>query len=146
MLGSIRCSLSVKLEKIKLKDLDINAGNMINIMQPILNSFASLTDCKISFNELVIIEGYVTEDMLNKTISNHYFYQFQRQILRILGSSNMLGNPANLVGKVGTGFYELARDPLEGMAQGPGAFAKGIGSGIQAATKGIVAGGADSIS
>ena len=50
------------------------------------------------------------------------------------------------MGKVGTGFYELARDPLEGMAQGPGAFAYGIGTGIQAATKGIVAGGAESIS
>jgi len=34
------------------------------------------------------------------------------------------------MGKVGTGFYELARDPLEGMAQGPGAFAYGIGTGI----------------
>jgi len=74
MLGSIQCTLSMNLNKINLKDLDINAGNMINIMQPILNSFASLTDCKIGFKELIIVEGYVTEDMLQKTVSNHYYY------------------------------------------------------------------------
>jgi hypothetical protein len=56
----------------------------------------------------------------------------------------MLGNPTNLVGKVGTGFYELARDPLVGMAQGPGEFAKGLKKGVQAGVKGIIAGGAES--
>jgi hypothetical protein len=75
-LGTIRCLLSVKLENTKLSDFDIQAGNMVNIMQPIVNSFASLTDCRIGFKELIIMEGYVTEDMLYKTINNHYYYQF----------------------------------------------------------------------
>ena len=33
----------------------------------------------------------------------------------MLGSSNLLGNPAGFIDKAGLGIYELARDPLVGM-------------------------------
>jgi hypothetical protein len=35
--------------------------------------------------------------------------------LKILGSSDMLGNPVGLFGKIGVGFVELKRSPGEGM-------------------------------
>ena len=46
---------------------------------------------------------------------NHYIQQGTRQIFKIIGNSDMIGNPVGLIDKVGVGFYELARDPLLGI-------------------------------
>lgn len=75
MLGSIKCSLSVKLMNAKLSDFGVQAGGMVNILLPVFSSLASLKNCNIFFNELIIIEGYVSQEMLFKTINNHYYYQ-----------------------------------------------------------------------
>jgi len=58
----------------------------------------------------------------------------------------LLGNPANLLSKVGVGFYELARDPLQGMLQGPRGFVAGVGTGMQGVVRGVVGGGFESLS
>ena len=47
---------------------------MVNVLLPIFSSLASLKDCKIFFNELIIIEGYVSKEMLMKSINGHYTY------------------------------------------------------------------------
>ena len=57
-----------------------------------------------------------------------------------------MGNPANLLSKVGVGFYELARDPLQGMLQGPRGFVAGVGTGMQGVVRGVVGGGFESLS
>ena len=74
MLGSIRCQLTLQLEKTRLVDLDIQAGRMVNFVSPLINSFASIENSKLWFNELVIMEGFVTQDMLISSIYNHYWY------------------------------------------------------------------------
>lgn len=48
--------------------------------------------------------------------------------------------------KVGLGIYEMARDPLQGMKQGPSGFVYGVGSGMQGVVKGVVGGGFESLS
>ena len=48
-------------------------------------------------------------------------------MFKILGSSNLFGNPAGLMGKLSLGVYEMARDPAVGIQQGPGGFVKGVG-------------------
>ena len=40
----------------------------------------------------------------------------------------------------------MARDPLEGMLQGPTGFAKGVKSGMQGAIGNVIGGGFDSLS
>ena len=44
--------------------------------------------------------------------------------------------------KAGLGIYEMARDPLVGMQQGPQAFVLGIGTGMQGLVKGFIGGAA----
>lgn len=46
---------------------------------------------------------------------------------------------------MGSGFFQLARDPLAGIIQGPSGFVKGVGSGIQGAVGGVIGGGFDSL-
>lgn len=47
--------------------------------------------------------------------------------------------------KVSLGVYEMARDPLVGMMQGPSGFIGGIGSGMQGLVKGVVGGSFSSL-
>ena len=47
---------------------------MVNFVSPLINSFASIENSKLWFNELVIMEGFVTQDMLISSIYNHYWY------------------------------------------------------------------------
>jgi hypothetical protein len=49
---------------------------------------------------------------------------------KILGNSDMIGNPVGLISKMGTGIYELARDPILGIQEGPEEFLEGIGTGM----------------
>ena len=59
-------------------------------------------------------------------------------MLRIVGSSNLLGNPISVLENVGQGFYQLARDPLQGMLDGPEGFVTGLKKGVQGYVKGVV--------
>ena len=78
--------------------------------------------------------------MLQTSIINHYNSQVKRQIVKIIGSSNLLGNPAGLIDKIGVAVYSMARDPLVGIKKGPKAFVSGIGTGMQEFIKGVVGG------
>lgn len=49
---------------------------------------------------------------------------------RILGNSDMIGNPIGLITKMGSGIYILARDPILGIQEGPEEFFEGIGTGF----------------
>jgi Vacuolar-sorting-associated 13 protein C-terminal len=58
----------------------------------------------------------------------------------------MLGNPVGLFNKIGVGFFELAREPSEGMRMGTGGFIKGLGKGLGGMVKGIIGGTFESVS
>jgi hypothetical protein len=57
-----------------------------------------------------------------------------------------MGNPTGLIDKVGLGVIELARDPIEGIQQGPEAFLTGLRTGVQGIIKGVIGGGFESLS
>jgi hypothetical protein len=54
-------------------------------------------------------------------------------------------NPAGLLDKVSLGVFEMARDPIVGITEGPGGFVKGVGSGVQGLVKGVVGGAFSSL-
>ena len=53
-----------------------------------------------------------------------------RQILKVLGSSDLIGNPVKLLQGIGTGFYELYNEPRKGFIKDPLQFGKGIAKGL----------------
>jgi hypothetical protein len=57
-----------------------------------------------------------------------------------------MGNPTGLIDKVGLGVIELARDPIEGIQQGPEAFLTGLRTGVQGIIKGVIGGSFESLS
>jgi hypothetical protein len=88
------------------------------LLGPLIQNFANMSNTKIQIYEVVIEEAYYSKDFLINLLADYYIDKLKRHIWRIVGSSDLFGNPYNLAGKVGQGFYELARDPLVGIMSG----------------------------
>ena len=60
----------------------------------------------------------------------NYVRQGILQFYKLIGSSDIIGNPLGLVNKLGTGFYEFISEPTKGLLKGPDEFVGGIGKGV----------------
>jgi vacuolar protein sorting-associated protein 13A/C len=83
--------------------------------------------------------------MLMNAIVLNYQKQGIRQWHKLLGSSDLIGNPYGLLDKVGTGFKEAATEPLIGLLQGPEQFAYGVRKGVGGLMSGVFGGGFESL-
>ena len=68
------------------------------------------------------------------------------QFYKLIGSSDMIGNPIGLVDKLGTGVIEFIAEPTKGLLKGPDEFVGGVGKGIQSLVSNVISGGFDSVS
>lgn len=118
MICSIKADITFRLQR-KAFSFDLSnprsASNSFSNINPFLSSFAQIQDAKVHLNELVILEGYFSQQRLIRSLASHFIEQGKSQVLKIVGSSNMLGNPVGLFSKIGVGFVELKREPAEGM-------------------------------
>ena len=85
MLGSIKMTLTLQLEKARRLGRDIvtnspAANGALYLLAPIIQNFANISDLAIKCNELVILEAFISHELLSKNIADHYIYQFKRQI------------------------------------------------------------------
>jgi len=53
--------------------------------------------------------------MLVKQITKNYTRQAIFQFYKLIGSSDIIGNPVGLVDKLGTGVYEFISEPTKGL-------------------------------
>lgn len=88
---------------------------LMNIVYPFLSQLASITDARLAFNELIFVEGFYSQEQLTKNINRVYWNQGIRQVFKMLGSSDMMGNATGLIEKVGVAFIVLAREPIKGI-------------------------------
>ena len=68
------------------------------------------------------------------------------QFYKILGSSDMLGNPVSFVEKLGEGVVEFINEPRKGLIKGPKEFVGGVGKGVTSLVTGVVSAGFGSVS
>ena len=68
------------------------------------------------------------------------------QIYKLLGSSDLIGNPMSFVNKLGKGVFEFVSEPSKGLLKGPDEFVGGVGKGVQSLVTNVVSGGFDSVS
>lgn len=67
------------------------------------------------------------------------------QSYKLLGSSDLIGNPIGLVDKVGTGVIEFFGEPVRGIVKGPKDFAQGMGKGARSLVGNVVGGSFDTV-
>ena len=144
-LSAIRINLTFRLDLSNL-----NISHLPKIISRIIASLGSslvrISDSPIRFKEKIIENVY----MEIKEISNYFIKSFIKetkyQIYKILGSSDIIGNPVKLIEKIGTGFFEFVNEPRKGLLKGPTQFGKGLAKGVAGLLNGVVGGTLDSVS
>lgn len=139
-------SFKVPPKKMDLKLNPLQGFGLGSSAKSLLSSFANITDSTISFTEIIVTDSFQFPSKIVETISQNYKSQGIRQVYRLLGSSDMLGNPLRLMGKLGTGVFEFISEPMKGLLQGPKSLPGGVKKGVKSLVSNIVGGGMHTIS
>jgi hypothetical protein len=128
-------------------NLDPRSGfGLLGVASAIGGAFANISDSPLYFKELLIQESFQTISLIISQVMKNYTRQGILQAYKILGSSDLLGNPVGLIDKLGTGVLEFINEPVKGVIKGPKAFAEGVSKGVRSLVGNIVAGSFGSIS
>ncbi|OMJ71711.1 hypothetical protein SteCoe_29997 [Stentor coeruleus] len=123
-----------------------NVRFLYNLLKSFGGAFANITDSPLYFNEILVTDSFETNQNFAMLLAKNYIRQGIIQIYKIFGSIDILGNPLELVGKLGRGVYEFIAEPAKGLLGGPKAFAKGLGKGVKSLVSGVVGGSFESVS
>lgn len=124
----------------------ISELNVIGVLGSILKGFTNISDSPISFKEVMVTHGFQTIPNLTSVFAKNYIRQAIFQVYKVLGSSDMIGNPLGLIDKLGTGVFEFVTEPARGLLKGPKAFASGVSKGVKSLVGSIFAGSFGSVS
>ena len=138
-LSSLKINLTIRLN---LSELYTSGFPKIitRVLGSIGNSLTRFTDIPLVFTEKGFENIYTSLYDIFWIIIEEYKHKGTKQILKIIGSSDLIGNPVKLLDGIGTGFYELVNEPRKGFVQGPLQFGKGIAKGLGKFLSGIIGG------
>ncbi|CAG9310720.1 unnamed protein product [Blepharisma stoltei] len=122
------------------------AFGLIGILNSVGSAFITISDSPLAFKELMLEYSFQTINNLMWIILKNYLRQAITQFYKIIGSSDLLGNPMGLIDKLGSGVFEFINEPAKGFIKGPKAFAQGVGKGFKSLVGNAVIGGFGSVS
>ncbi|CAI5747229.1 unnamed protein product [Peronospora destructor] len=105
-----------------------------------------LDNAPVRLNALMIEHAFGTSDDLTRRVSKYYTRQLWKQLHKILGSFDFLGNPVGLLDHIGTGVRDFVYEPLEGLKIGGKGFSKGLAKGTASLMSNTVDGTFDAAS
>lgn len=88
-----------------------------------------LDNAPVRLNALMIEHAFGTSGDLTRRVSKYYTRQLWKQLHKILGSFDFLGNPVGFLDHIGTGVRDFVYEPLEGLKVGGKGFSKGLAKG-----------------
>ena len=138
-ISSIKLYLTIRLNLNELA-LGVFPKIFTHIFGTIGNTLARFTDVPIYFTEKGFENIYISLSEIFSKIYKEYKHQGTAQILTLIGSSDIIGNPVKLLEGIGTGFYELVNEPRKQFVHGPLQFGKGIAKGLGKLLSGIIGG------
>ncbi|CAG9327203.1 unnamed protein product [Blepharisma stoltei] len=145
-LCAIKLNLTFRKKMTQIR-LDPKKGfGAAGLLETLSGAFANISDSPLFFRELMMTQCFQTLDNLTWIIMKNYIRQGIIQVYKILGSSDMIGNPIGLVDKLGTGVFEFFNEPAKGLLKGPKSFAQGVGKGFKSLVGNVIAGGFGSVS
>lgn len=77
-----------------------------------LTNFTNVSDAAMYFSQIDITNAYTTMGNIQITLFKHYFMQGVQQIYKILGATDIVGNPVGLISNLGRGVEELYSEPF----------------------------------
>jgi hypothetical protein len=142
IISAIRINISLRLDlaSIELSNVPTFVTSIIGTMG---NALARISDSPLAFNELRITNIYANFGYIVSFVLNNYKNQGIQQIYKIIGSSDLIGNPVGLVGKIGTGVVEFFDEPRKGFQNGPIYFGTGVAKGFNSLVSNVIGGSLD---
>mmetsp|Transcript_23040 Transcript_23040/g.22420 ORF Transcript_23040/g.22420 Transcript_23040/m.22420 type:complete len:459 (-) Transcript_23040:29-1405(-) len=148
-LGGIMTCVTFHLEK-KALEIDLadpkSGFGVGGVFYAIGATAASITNSNLLFKELILVDTFISHEMLVKQLAKNYGRQGVLQFYKLLGSSDLIGNPLGLVDKLGTGVFEFFSEPKKGLLKGPEEFVGGMGRGVKSLVTNVVSGSFECIS
>ena len=117
-----------------------------NIILSLGSSLIRISDSPINFDAKVIKDIYMDTNLIISRLKENYMTEAIFQVYKILGSTDLIGNPVNLIDKIGGGFYELVNIPTKSLMNDPSEFGIGLAKGVGGLLNGVVGGSMDSVS
>ena len=139
MLGCLKFNVTLRLDLSELNLLSM-PKSIKRILGSVGNTLTRITDSKLKFNEKIFTNIYKNSNEIMWELIKHYSSQGIKQIYKILGSTDLFGNPVNFIEGLGTGFFELVNEPRKGFLLGPKQFGKGLLKGLGGVFSGVVGG------
>jgi vacuolar protein sorting-associated protein 13A/C len=120
-------------------DDEENKQNKNNIARIILKIpdklIPNVDNAPLNLNALLMSHSFITKQELTARLAEHYRTKFMRQLYKILGSFDALGNPVSFVKNMGAGVHDLFYEPAKGMTVSAKEFGKGLGRGAASLVK-----------
>ena len=145
-LKSIKLTISYRtVSKKKHIALSKESSEVMQILGKVASAFVNISNSPLSFSTIVLHKSFKSYQELVHSILHNYIRQGAVQFFKLLGASELLGNPIGLVRKLGTGVYELFEEPMKGL-KSPKDFARGLGRGVRSLVSSAVSGSMESVS
>ncbi|KNC54454.1 uncharacterized protein AMSG_10449 [Thecamonas trahens ATCC 50062] len=109
-----------------------------SILSKVLNLgllLPSFDSAPIVFKHMLLEHLFTTQASLQALVAKHYERGLMRQVLKIVGSLDMLGNPVKLWSNITHGFHESFHASAESVLLGPREFSRGVGKSAVSLTK-----------
>ncbi len=94
-----------------------------------INLTNDISPSPVRLNGMEIFDVCKTRDQLVLSLENHYFDALIRQLYKIVGSFDFLGDPVGALSQLGTGVWDFFYEPAEGLMHSPYAFGLGVAKG-----------------
>ena len=139
MIGCLKFNITIRLDLSSL-NISVLPKPIMRLLGSVGNTLTRITDGQLKFSEKIITNIYKNTTDIMWDLINQYSKEGIKQIYKILGSTDIIGNPVNFIEGLGTGFFELVNEPRKGFLLGPKQFGKGLLKGLGGVLSGVVGG------
>jgi len=99
--------------------MESGANDPANLLKNLGFTIPTLTAAPVTLNALEINNIYGTSGTVISLLQYHYTSNIKSNLLKLLGSSDLIGNPTDFVSTMGTGMKSFYYEPKQGFMKGP---------------------------
>lgn len=146
-ISCLKFVVTFNMNKDESGELSKSEDSYLNVVVNTLGgTLLNIDESPLKFKGIELFYVFESSNGLISLYKQHLLDQAKLNVMRLLGSFDILGNPTNLFGNVGDGVVQFFEKPVEGFKKGPISGIKGIASGSTALLKNTAAGTLNAIS
>jgi hypothetical protein len=142
----VKVVLSLRLSQRKVQLSPSQGFGLLVLITNFGSALANVSESPLYFKAIVFEHLFQTMSNLSWLMLKNYSRQGILQFYKVIGSSDLLGNPIGLIDKLGSGVLEFFSEPYKGMLKGPGEFVEGVSKGVRALVGNVISGSFGSVS